>query len=333
MNVEIEQLGFIVEISDTQVIFGKNEDGSIKYELRDSVVITSEFDSGFLYAYIKPKDCEIDWKTIMRQFHNFIFHRGRRQGAESKQILPQFMNESKSLSFLGTLWKGRYGIGYCELCDTAYIACPDCNNTSCNGGGCDKCNAEFSEFVKAKTGVRDYLSEEEIETYEKTLRLKRLIVRALENGDSKIDWKKMHEKRMLSQNDEMTFSTELNQAEYGDDVYEARLNDNGIIILDKFLKPTDLVLVNKQRGTEIRHELDLNELEKKNGVIMIYVPDRIVSLNASFFLGLFGETFLNKGEEWFKNNYNIVSIRPTIREDIKFGCSFTRQYLAENFGR
>lgn len=34
---------------------------------------------------------------------------------------------------------------YCELCGTVAIKMPCCGNTSCNGGGCDKCDKDWEE--------------------------------------------------------------------------------------------------------------------------------------------------------------------------------------------
>jgi len=32
---------------------------------------------------------------------------------------------------------------WCGTCDCAAISCPHCDNSSCNGGGCDKCHQDF----------------------------------------------------------------------------------------------------------------------------------------------------------------------------------------------
>ncbi len=37
---------------------------------------------------------------------------------------------------------------YCELCESPAIKCNYCENTSCNGGGCDKCNDDFNEVTQ-----------------------------------------------------------------------------------------------------------------------------------------------------------------------------------------
>jgi hypothetical protein len=45
-------------------------------------------------------------------------------------------------------FKNKYDIFWCDLCETAYIKCPACGNSSCNGGGCVKCDEVFSQFSK-----------------------------------------------------------------------------------------------------------------------------------------------------------------------------------------
>lgn len=42
--------------------------------------------------------------------------------------------------------KGRWH--WCDACECAAITCKYCNNTSCNGGGCDRCFDEFTEAIR-----------------------------------------------------------------------------------------------------------------------------------------------------------------------------------------
>ena len=37
---------------------------------------------------------------------------------------------------------------HCLSCDRVSIECPHCDNTSCNGGGCDLCHDDFKEVAK-----------------------------------------------------------------------------------------------------------------------------------------------------------------------------------------
>lgn len=108
-------------------------------------------------------------------------------------------------------WKEKYSLGWCDLCSVAIIACPECKNISCNGGGCSECNDTFSGFLQGKICVEQYLSEEEIKVYQKNLQIKRFILETLAKGESQIDWKKLRDEGKMSQRDEEFFTKELEE--------------------------------------------------------------------------------------------------------------------------
>ena len=107
------------------------------------------------------------------------------------------------------LWKGKYVVSWCHLCDTAMILCPECHNISCNGGGCPACLADYEEWKKVKHHVRDYLSPDEAKSYAKGLSLHRLIKESIRKGQNEIDWHKMNEEGYLSEKDQETFASFL----------------------------------------------------------------------------------------------------------------------------
>lgn len=43
-------------------------------------------------------------------------------------------------------FKGRWH--WCGHCDVPVITCHHCENSSCNGGGCDKCKEDFDEAIR-----------------------------------------------------------------------------------------------------------------------------------------------------------------------------------------
>jgi len=73
-----------------------------------------------------------------------------------------------------TTWRN-YAVGYCALCETLYVSCPHCGNSSCNGGGCEKCLVDFTDFYTSlnrelrKVGIKrsDCFSQEGIESHAK----------------------------------------------------------------------------------------------------------------------------------------------------------------------
>jgi hypothetical protein len=107
------------------------------------------------------------------------------------------------------MWKDKYELSWCDLCDVAVITCPECKNSSCNSGSCDKCKEDMKEFSSYKCKVQNYLSEDEIKVYEKSLRIKRHILNTIPLGIKEIDWKKLQSDGELSEWEESLFSKEL----------------------------------------------------------------------------------------------------------------------------
>lgn len=98
-------------------------------------------------------------------------------------------------------WKEKYTLSWCDHCATAIIVCPDCKNSSCNGGGCDKCHTDFEDFMKCKITVCAYLTDEEQEVYWKSLRIKHFVQESLAAGQTEINWKQLEEAGKLSRKD------------------------------------------------------------------------------------------------------------------------------------
>ena len=107
-------------------------------------------------------------------------------------------------------WKDRYKVNYCNLCDTWTLVCPDCKNASCNGGGCEKCIADFIDFCdNTKHSVPRYLTEDDKKTYEKFWFIKKYIGECLEEGFTEINWKWLLEKGHLCRAAEELFAREI----------------------------------------------------------------------------------------------------------------------------
>lgn len=108
------------------------------------------------------------------------------------------------------LWKNKYKVKWCGLCDTAVIMCPSCKNSSCNGGACDQCSDDFDAFHRSVwSRVNTYLSQKELNAYYKGLRLRELIVESIQNGEDEIDFKKFQAEGKFSQDDEYLFIDKL----------------------------------------------------------------------------------------------------------------------------
>lgn len=98
------------------------------------------------------------------------------------------------------------------------------------------------------------------------------------------------------------------------------------IDLDEFRSPGVIVLSGRPKGVALRRRLGLDEKDLHAGPITIVVPEEIVSLNSSFFLGLFAESVTSLGREGFQRKY-LFECPPEIREDVEDGI---RQALDES---
>lgn len=82
-----------------------------------------------------------------------------------------------------------YESNYCTHCEVYTIKCPECNNSSCSGGGCDYCHDDFSYWLKnTNHAVEYYLTEEENKTYKKSKYLHEYIKEAIQLGFDEIPW-------------------------------------------------------------------------------------------------------------------------------------------------
>lgn len=120
------------------------------------------------------------------------------------------MNDSL-YSFFNRKWRNKYPIGWCHHCNRAIIECPACHNTSCNGGGCNECHDDFSEFFPIFTCAEHYLDDNETKAYQKGLRLRRIIQDSLALEHPSINWRQMKRDGLLSQNDEEMFKEFLDE--------------------------------------------------------------------------------------------------------------------------
>jgi hypothetical protein len=92
------------------------------------------------------------------------------------------------------------------------------------------------------------------------------------------------------------------------------------IDLMKFTGGDVIVLSGRPMGEELAKKLKLSELEEGNDVITVKIPFNIVSLNSSFFLGLFAASVRKLGEVAFKAKYHFEA-RPPVLRDIEDGIS------------
>lgn len=128
------------------------------------------------------------------------------------------MNEKELLDriFDGPKWRNRYYVDWCEMCDTAVIACleENCHGTTCNCGGCKVCSndQDYQDFDKAKTRIWQYLNDDERKVYDKARWLKKYILESLKDGEYEINWRRMKEEGHLCGIAEQMFAKEIKES-------------------------------------------------------------------------------------------------------------------------
>ena len=94
-----------------------------------------------------------------------------------------------------------------------------------------------------------------------------------------------------------------------------------IIEIEKFIHPKETALVGPKNGASLISKLsDQNihfaDLEKEGKSMSIVIPDRIVSMNKSYFLVAWGESVATLGEKKFNDLYDFKT-SPHIKEKIQ----------------
>ena len=91
-----------------------------------------------------------------------------------------------------------------------------------------------------------------------------------------------------------------------------------MIDLTKYTGRDEIILSGRPKGEELRQKLNLEKMDSEADAIKIIIPQHIVSLNSSFFLGLFTESVKKFGEEGFRSKY-FFECRPILMKDIDAG--------------
>jgi len=79
-----------------------------------------------------------------------------------------------------------------------------------------------------------------------------------------------------------------------------------------------IVLSGRPKGAALRDTLNLDKLEQGGEQIQVVVPEEVVSLNSSFFSGLFGPSVQRMGEDQFRQIY-LFKGHSSLQEDVDAG--------------
>jgi hypothetical protein len=90
------------------------------------------------------------------------------------------------------------------------------------------------------------------------------------------------------------------------------------IDLTKFTGVDEIILSGRPKGEELRRKLGLDAADDRAELINIIIPQRIISLNSSFFLGLFAKSVDKLGESGFLAKY-VFDCKPILVRDIDAG--------------
>lgn len=79
------------------------------------------------------------------------------------------------------------------------------------------------------------------------------------------------------------------------------------------------ILMGQENGKYVRMVCGLDELDPTTHVITVLIPTEILSVNSSFFIGMFGESIKRLGELTFSAKYEFVGkdIRAVIADAIQ----------------
>ena len=89
------------------------------------------------------------------------------------------------------------------------------------------------------------------------------------------------------------------------------------INLEQFAQNRTTLLASKTKGADARNELELDSLDKGSDQIMVIIPEYIITITPSFFLGLFSKSLETLGEDNFFKKYHFNDKRDTIQRQIK----------------
>lgn len=103
------------------------------------------------------------------------------------------------------------------------------------------------------------------------------------------------------------------------------------IDINKYIHPKETALVGPKSGADLVEKLEKEgvsfpELEKKGQRIAVIIPDRIVSMNKSYFLAAWGERVSILGEKKFNELYDFQT-SDHIKKKIQRHVSYIKNLL------
>lgn len=94
------------------------------------------------------------------------------------------------------------------------------------------------------------------------------------------------------------------------------------IDLKHFKRKESKVFTGRPEGQKVRKDLKLDEIDKNDIVVNILIPNDTLSVNSSFFSGMFQKSLSTLGETQFRKKYQFICrkeviIKINIEQNIK----------------
>ncbi len=101
--------------------------------------------------------------------------------------------------------------------------------------------------------------------------------------------------------------------------------DDKILDLARFSQADSIVFSGRPEGMSVRASLNLDAEDSLPGPVVVVIPQRIISVNGSFFLGLFGQSVRNLGAVRFQSKYTF-DCREKVKTDIARGIRHALEF-------
>lgn len=105
------------------------------------------------------------------------------------------------------------------------------------------------------------------------------------------------------------------------------------INLNNHTKKGSRVLSGRNEGKEVRKKFSLELIDRNNENVTVIFPDDIISLNSSFFLGLFGPSVRFLGKHGFQEKYRFICpefVKKSIEDGIERAIKTSNPLDKEN---
>ena len=83
------------------------------------------------------------------------------------------------------------------------------------------------------------------------------------------------------------------------------------IDLSRFRSGKGRVFAGRDRGSVIRNKVSLESIDEAGNEVTISIPDDVIVVNTSFFLGLFGDSVRRLGASEFRQRYTFIGPIPS----------------------